>query len=70
MSEKEELQRVIRNLIGALYTRTFGAYGADAYEGQFEQEIQELSEVIIKIVTEVTLSTPPQPAPMDETAKE
>lgn len=48
MSNKEDIAKALRNLVSEIYKDCLGAYGTDCYEGQYEQEIQELAEAIIR----------------------
>lgn len=42
----EEIIKALRDLVAEMYRDLHGAYGADAYEGQYEAQIQALAGAI------------------------
>ena len=42
----------LRSLVGKMFTDLFGSYGDDCYEGQYEEEIQGLAELIANLIEE------------------
>lgn len=44
----DKIITALRDLVAEMYRDLHGAYGADAYEGQYEAEIQALARAIVE----------------------
>ena len=49
---QKEIADALRNLVASIYQQCSGAYGAgdSGYEGEFEKEIQDVANAIVKII--------------------
>lgn len=48
MTNRENIVKALRELVGEIYRDCMGAYGAGHYEGQYEQEIQKLVNALME----------------------